>query len=88
LFYARQNKTNFIIMPDWKMVDFNNWEEKYNRDQADRRLHFARFCWVHRNDMTPTKGVTWGERFEEMEGISLDNYARERMKERNQKEKK
>jgi len=74
-------------MPNWKMVDFSNWEEKYNRDQANRRLHFARFCWVHRRDMTPTKRVTWGERFEYMEGISLDEYAKERIQERNQKEK-
>ena len=69
-------------------TDNESFKAKFDEEQADRRLHFARFCWVHRNDMTPTKGVTWGERFEEMEGISLDNYARERMKERNQKGKK
>ena len=69
-------------------TDNESFKAKFDEEQADRMLHFARFCWVHRNDMTPTKGVTWGERFEEMEGISLDNYARERMKERNQKGKK
>ena len=62
--------------------------EKYEREQAERRLHFARFCWVNRDKMTPKSRVTWEERFEQMEGISLNDYAKERMKERNQKGKK
>tara|TARA_R100000963_G_C4638377_1_gene102184 strand:- start:34 stop:273 length:240 start_codon:yes stop_codon:yes gene_type:complete len=70
-------------------------EEKYKREQIERRLHFARFCWKHRNELTPegklrTAGqpLTWEKRFEQMEGISLEDYVKERKKERNQKEKK
>jgi len=70
------------------MKDYSNWKERYDRDQENRRYHFARYCWVNRNRQTPTTGVTWGERFEQMEGISLDDYAKERIEERNRKEKK
>tara|TARA_R100001530_G_scaffold61068_1_gene44092 strand:+ start:293 stop:505 length:213 start_codon:yes stop_codon:yes gene_type:complete len=70
------------------MKDYSNWKEKYDKDQEDRRYYFARFCWVNRNKKTPTTGVNWGERFEQMEGISLDDYAKERIEERNQREKK
>ena len=70
------------------MTDFSDWEDKYNEDQNLRRYHFARFCWVNRNKKTPTSGLTWGERFEQMEGISLDKYAEQRIQERNQREKK
>tara|TARA_R100000655_G_scaffold9422_1_gene23519 strand:+ start:3097 stop:3321 length:225 start_codon:yes stop_codon:yes gene_type:complete len=66
----------------------DDWEDKYNKDQANRRLHFARFCWKHMNELTPKGRITWEKRFEQMEGISLQDYAKERMKERNQKEKK
>jgi hypothetical protein len=72
----------------------DDWEDKYNKDQVKRRYYFARFCWKHRNELTPkgelrTAGepITWGKRFEQMEGISLDNYVREGIQERNQKEK-
>ena len=75
--------------------NWSDWEDKYNKDQDNRRYHFARFCWKHRNELTPkgklrTVGspLTWEKRFEQMEGISLQDYAKERMKERSQKEKK
>ena len=74
--------------------DRNNWEEKFKKDQDNRRYHFARFCWKHRNELTPegesrTVGppLTWERRFEQMEGISLDDYVKEGKKERSQKEK-
>ena len=70
------------------MGKFDYSEEKYKREQAERRLHFARFCWKHRNELTTEGRITWEKRFEQMEGISLQNYAKQRMKERNQKEKK
>lgn len=74
--------------------DWSNWEDKYNKDQDNRRYHNARFCWKHRNELTPegelrTVGppLTWEKRFEQMEGISLDDYVKEGIQERNRKEK-
>ena len=40
-------------------------------------LHSARFCWRNRYKPCP-KGGTWGEWFERMYKISLDEYARQR----------
>ena len=69
------------------MRDYSNWKDQYEKDQENRRLCFARFCWVHRYELTPSKKSTWEQRFEEMEGISLSRYAGERMRERSRKEK-
>ena len=62
------------------MTDFSNWKEQYEKDQAHRRLCFARFCWVRKSQLTPSKKCTWEERFEEMEGISLTKYGEEQMR--------
>jgi len=63
------------------------WKKKWEEDQAHRRLCFARFCWVRRYELTPSKKCTWEERFEQMEGVSLSRFAGERMRERSRKEK-
>ena len=69
------------------MRDYSKWKEQYEKDQENRRLCFARFCWVRKYELTPSKKCTWQERFEEMEGISLSRFAGERMRERSRKEK-
>ena len=69
------------------MRDYSKWKEQWEKDQEHRRLCFARFCWVRKYELTPSKKCTWQERFEEMEGISLSRYAGERMRERSRKEK-
>ena len=69
------------------MRDYSKWKEQYEKDQEHRRLCFARFCWVRRYELTPSKKRTWEERFEQMEGVSLSRYAGERMIERSRKEK-
>jgi hypothetical protein len=69
------------------MRDYSKWKEDWEKDQENRRLCFARFCWVRKYELTPSKKCTWQERFEEMEGISLSRYAGERMRERSRKEK-
>ena len=69
------------------MRDYSKWKEEWEKDQEHRRLCCARFCWVNRYNLTPSKKCTWEERFEEMEGISLSRYAGERMRERSRKEK-
>ena len=69
------------------MRDYSKWKEQWEKDQEHRRLCFARFCWVRRYELTPSKKCTWEERFGEMEGISLSRYAGERMRERILKEK-
>ena len=69
------------------MRDYSNWKEQWEKDQAHRILCFARFCWVRRYELTPSKKCTWEVRFEEMEGIKLSRYAGERRRERILKEK-
>ena len=43
-------------------------------------MHFARYCWTRRNQLTPKGRITWSERFEEMFGISLGEYAKLKQK--------
>ena len=43
----------------------------------ERRLHFARFCWVRRNKLAPS-GKTWSQVFANKEGLTLDQYAAKR----------
>ena len=62
--------------------------EKSEREQAERRLHFARFCWVNRDKMTPKSRMTWEERFNQMEGVSLRDYIKEYKSTHNQKERR
>ena len=69
------------------MRDYSKWKEQWEKDQEHRRLCFARFCWVRKYELTPSKKCTWEERFEEMEGVSLSRYAGEHMRERSRKEK-
>ena len=69
-------------------TDYKKFKEKFDKEQAYRRLCFARFCWLRRDELTPNKMSTWEERFEELEGISLQKYAGERISERIRKEKK
>jgi hypothetical protein len=68
----------------------NPSEEQEAEWARDRRYHFARFCWIHRNKIAPKSQLTWGHVFERNEGISLHEYARLKMKEkqRNQQENK
>jgi len=51
-----------------------------------RRLHFARYCWVNQHKRLQVRGeeLTWAQIFERKEGISLYKYARDRMDEREQ----
>ena len=53
------------------MEPFNR--EKFDREQEDRRLWWARKCWVNRYKST-SKGITYGELFEKTEGLTLDQY--------------
>lgn len=39
------------------------------------KLCFARYCWTRRHQKTPSGRCTWGERFEQMHGQSLEAYA-------------
>ena len=48
-------------------------------------LHSARFCWRKRHQQCP-KGGTWGDWFEKMYKISLDEYAYQRRKEKEDNE--
>ena len=68
------------------MRDYSNWRKKWEADQEHRQLCFARYCWVRRGQVAPS-GALWEEAFEKREGISLSQYAAERMKERSRKEK-
>jgi len=68
------------------MRDYSNWRKKWEADQEHRQLCFARYCWVRRGQVAPS-GLFWEESFENREGISLSQYATERMRERSRKEK-
>lgn len=50
------------------------------KDYENLKLHFARYCWTRRNQLTPKGRITWSERFEEMFGISLGEYAKLKQK--------
>ena len=64
----------------------NPSKEQEEEWAADRRLHFARFCWLNQNKGMEVRGeyLTWAQIFEKREGISLHKYARDRMDEREQ----
>ncbi len=49
-------------------------------DYEKLKLCFARYCWTRRNQLTPKGRITWSERFEEMFGVSLREYAEMMMK--------
>jgi len=51
--------------------------------EKDRILHFARFCWRRRRQLTPKRGITWEQRFEEMCGEPLVAFARRKQNEQN-----
>lgn len=63
-------------------------EEKYKKDQEDRRYHFAKFCWKHKRELTPAGKVMWEERFNQMEGVSLRDYIKEYKSTHSQKERR
>ena len=63
-------------------------EEKYKKDQEDRRYYFAKFCWQHKKELTTEGRVTWEERFNQMEGVSLRDYIKEYKSTHNQKERR
>jgi len=45
-------------------------------DKQAIKYHMARFCWVRRNEQTPSKKTTWGGWFEKRYGVSLNDYAK------------
>ena len=51
-----------------------------------RRLCFARYCWLRKHKRVLVKGgyFTWAEIFERNEGISLYRYSQDRIDERKQ----
>ena len=52
---------------------------------AERRLHFARHCWIRRKQFhrcTDGKDRTWSEIFYILEGITLGKYASIKKKEK------
>lgn len=49
-------------------------KEKFAQLQEERRLHFARFCWVNRRKMAPSGKGTWGDIFYQKEGLTLDEF--------------
>lgn len=64
---------------------------RYTQDPKDLeklKLHFARSCWKRRNELTPSGRVTWSQRFEEMFGVSLGEYAKEMKKKKDEQNKR
>lgn len=51
------------------------------QQQQHRRLCFARHCWRLRHQLAPS-GRTWAEVFARNEGLTLDEYARLKKKEK------
>jgi len=45
-------------------------------DKQAIQYHMARFCWVRRNEQTPSKKTTWGDWFEKRYGVSLNDFAK------------
>ncbi len=60
--------------------------EKFDQQQAERKLHWARFCWLNRYKLT-SKGITYGELFEKTGGISLDQYKEQKQNEKARKQR-
>jgi len=66
---------------------FKEQEEEW---AYQRRLHFARYCWLNQHKTLNVRGevLNWAQIFERKEGISLYKYARDRMDEREQQRQK
>lgn len=47
-------------------------DEEFLRGQL--RYYFARYCYVHRHERTPIRGITWAERFEQVWKMTLTDY--------------
>ena len=64
----------------------NPSKEQEEQWAADRRLHFARFCWLNQRRGLEVRGeyLTWEQIFDRNEGVLLRVYARDRMAERRQ----
>jgi len=64
----------------------NPSKEREEEWAADRRLHFARFCWLNQRRGLEVRGeyLTWEQIFDRNEGVLLRVYARDRMAERRQ----
>jgi len=64
----------------------NPSKEQEEEWAADRRLHFARFCWLNQRRGLEVRGeyLTWEQIFDRNEGVLLRVYARDRMAERRQ----
>ncbi len=58
-------------------IEGGNWDEEAQANfdllQKDRQLHFARYCWKRRHQLAPS-GKTWGQVFENKEGLTLDQF--------------
>jgi len=48
-------------------------QAKYDREQEDRRLHWARHCWRRRNQLSPN-GLNFSQLFHKTEGITLEQF--------------
>ncbi len=57
----------------------NPSKEQEEKWAEDRRLFFARFCWLNMYKVAPS-GKIWKHVFFEKEGIHLDTYAANRIK--------
>jgi hypothetical protein len=68
----------------------NPSKEQEEEWASQRRLHFARYCWLNQYKTLNVRGevLTWAQIFEKREGIPLHKYARERMDEREQQRQK
>ena len=45
-------------------------------DKQAIQYHMARFCWIRRNEQTPSRKMTWGGWFQKRYGVSLDEFAK------------
>lgn len=61
----------YTTTPEWK------------KQEEEKKLHFARFCWRHRGQLTPKGSIPWEKRFEEIYNESLDQFARRKQDEQN-----
>ena len=48
-------------------------QAKYDREQEDRRLHWARHCWIRRYQLSPN-GLNFAQLFHKTEGITLEQF--------------
>jgi hypothetical protein len=64
-------------------MDTPEWKEQ----EDYKKLCFARYCWKHRDQLTPKGSMTWAKRFEEMHNEPLRVYARRKIDEQNLQKK-